>query len=130
MISPHEEILYDCNNWEILSRKIVSSDKYLSSKIKRELYTGKMEAYIKYVNDENKLLKNIDALREDDNRKLNDNYSPATKDIIDEAAFLSYIMRMKILPSLPFSQGYTISFSVLENLKFTLWDIYGEWYSR
>jgi len=130
LTNPHEKIVYDCNTWEILSREIISSHEYLNSKSKRELYTGKIEAYINYVSNENKLLKSIDSLKEDSIKKLSDNYIPATKHIIDEAAFLSNIISMKILPSLPFSQDYIISFSVLENLKFTLWDIYGKWYIR
>jgi hypothetical protein len=127
---PHEEIVYDCNDWEILSKEIISSDEYLNSKVKRELYSGKMEAYIKYVNSKYELLKNINNFKEGDIRKLNDNYSPVTRQIIDEAAFLSNVMRMKILPLLPFSQDYIISFSVLENGEITLWDIYGKWYYR
>jgi hypothetical protein len=130
LTSPHEVIVYDYNNWKVLSRNIMSSDEYFNSKLKRELYTGKMEVYIKYVNNENKLLKNIDTLKEDNIRKLNDDYIPATKDIIDEATFLSNIMKMKIIPFLPFSQDYIISFSVLENKNFVLWDIYGKWYIR
>jgi hypothetical protein len=129
LITPHEEIEYDCTNWKILSRKI-RFDEYLNSKLKRELYMGKMETYIKYVNSENKLLKDINILKEENNKKLNDEYIPATKWVIEEAAFLLYIIKLKIIPALPPSQDYVVSFSMLEDKKYVLWDIYGTWYIR
>jgi hypothetical protein len=131
LTNPHQEIRYDCTNWEIFSNEI-KHDEYLNSKTKRELYTGKMETYFKYVNSENKLLSSNDLnlLSIENSKKLNDEYIPVPKRVIDEAAYLCFTIKTKIIPFLPFSKDYIASFSILENKECVLWDIYGEWYYR
>jgi hypothetical protein len=131
LTNPHQKISYDYTNWKILSNEI-KYDEYLNAKAERELYIGKMESYFKYVNTDNKLLlgKDLDLLKGENSKKLNDKYIPVTKNEIDEAAFLSYIIKTKVIPFLPFSQDYIASFSILENKECVLWDIYGKWYQR
>jgi hypothetical protein len=131
LTNPHQKIRYDCTNWKIVSNEIIQ-DEYVKAKEKRESYIGKMETYIKYVNSESKLLisKDLDLLEGENRKTLNKEYIPATKCEIQEAAFLSYIIKTKIIPLLPFSQDYIASFSILENKKCVLWDIYGKWYQR
>jgi hypothetical protein len=127
----HEKIVFDYNLWKILSRKIISSQEYMSSKRKRESYIAKMEAYIKYANDEKKLLNDISTLKEEKiSCELNKEYVPVSKNLIEEIALLSFLIRKKIVPLLPFSKDYVASISILEDSKIVLWDIYGKWYYR
>lgn len=131
LINSHEEIQYDFTEWKLLSRRIITSDEYLISKSKRETYITKMEKYIEYVNKKNKLLDDISNMRgEKDNHKLNDEYIPISKEFIMETAYLSYIIKNKIIPSLPYSQDYIASISIMENGNHVLWDVYGRWYFR
>jgi len=131
IIGSHEKIVFDYKFWKILSREIIPPQEYVSSKRKRESYIAKMEAYIKYVNNNNKLLNDISMLEEEKyNFELDENYVPVSKGTIEEIALLSYLIRKKILPLLPFSKDYIASISILENNKTVLWDIYGEWYYR
>jgi hypothetical protein len=130
-IESHEKIVFDYNLWKILSRKIISSQEYIYTKRRRESYIAKMETYIKYANNNDELLNDISTLEENKNScEVNKEYIPVSKNLIEEVALLSYIIRKKILPLLPFSKDYVASISILENRKIVLWDIYGNWYYR
>jgi hypothetical protein len=131
MTESHEKIVFDYKLWKILSREIISSQEYISSRKKRESYIARMETYIKYANNKNELLNDISTLEEEKvDWELNKEYIPISKKAIEEIALLSYLIRKKILPLLPFSKDYVASISILENRKMVLWDIYGKWYYR
>jgi len=129
LVEPHEKIMYDYLNWEILSRDIISHDNYLITKKYREMYITKLESYIKYVNNKFRLLENISDLKENYNIILNEKYVPISKETIEETAFLAYQIKNSIIPLLPYSHDYILSFSILKE-QYVLWDIYGKWYYR
>lgn len=133
---PHETFCYDLSRGRISQHETIRQDSYDRAVPKRLNYLDSLLRYFDIINESGEVMAKGDIESLDPgpvraNRlDIPDSYEPLPPD--DRAALLRGIRVAcdGVLPFLPRSSNYTLSFSLIDDCGWVFWDIYGAWYAR
>ncbi len=134
--SPHESFKVSLFDDSIRDRSTISNRSYQQARSDRKKRMLKLMQYTKYVNKFGVLLPSLNDFEpisidhSAERTEIPKEYVPMTRPIMRSLTKVAYTIRLEVINSLPFSDGYVASLSFLPKHGWTLWDVYGGWYKR
>jgi len=133
---PHEVFSLDMQENRIRQEANVDTESYKIDAGQRKTYACKLSKYVRYVNEQCRLLPELDGIEYFDGSDCNIDFSPPeTYTPLKPSLKVSLLKKVEtvyyeVMNQLPKSPVYVASFSYLPDHGWLLWDIYGHWYKR
>ncbi len=133
---PHEVFSLDMQESRIRQEASVDVDSYKTDAEQRKTYAYKLSKYVRYVNEQCRLLPELEGIEHFDVSDCNMDFSPpVTYTPLKPSLKVSLLKTVEsvyyeVVNQLPPSPVYVASFSYLPAHGWLLWDIYGHWYKR
>jgi len=137
IITPHEILKIDPVEGNILDRKIVSEDNYQKAREIRAAQINKHNQYNDIANKEDRMRTSLEDILPEKEKiaeiflHIPDRYQPISRDQIKHLTSIALALQMKVVQKLPPSSSAVVaSMSLMPDLGWVLWDVYGPWYQR
>ncbi len=131
----HEYFIYNLIENKINERYIIEDKRYDLERVNRAQRIARLKQYIKLANKNGYLSSSLAEYDVSDEQIYKEiktipiQYIPLNKSKIKHLVQLAWNIR-NIIPILPTTKNYIGSVSLVPNVGWILWDIYGEWYKR
>jgi hypothetical protein len=133
---PHESFAYDITNDCFSNRHQISVGDYMSERAERAKRIAQLRCYIDFANQEGQLLPSLEEFNPSADEiasasaEIPNRYSPIGRRDIRTLAGFAWTIQERVLPTLPDSESFVASLSLVPRFNWILWDVYGHWYRR
>ena len=133
--SPQEFLRVDLQRSTIIQQHIMEPTEYNKERSRRIEKINKFLHYVDYVNKEHELLPSLDsfsqsALDKTKSQLVPGEYSTLSRDSVQTLIAYCRTLQERVLRNLPTSPSYVASLSLVKEIGWILWDVYGSWYKR
>lgn len=133
--SPQEFLRINLTRSRIIEQRVIAPTEYKKERSRRLKKIKKFLQYVENVNEKYELLSSLDSFSQSTIVKKQSQVVPQKYSTLPRESLLDLlghcrVLQKRVIRNLPTSSSYVASLSLVKDIGWILWDLYGAWYKR